>query len=198
MPEGLGDHRLPDADSDGERLQHLRQKLPCEIAVTSPVHPLCGERLSALSFRRRGGELLLVVVLPDGTPGTVPAESTDVFGRRSILEDVSATVLSVAGVRQFRLLLARHPATARSGGGRSRAKLWKAVRHAHGMDPFDHLVQVCSAHTTEAAAGRALDRARMSMVRASGYEMAARWSWSVVADPAGVLVDPAGCGGGGS
>jgi hypothetical protein len=166
--------------------------------VTSPVHPLFGERLSALSFRRRGGELLLVVVLPDGTPGTVPAGSTDVFGLRSVLEDASATVLSVAGVRQFYLLLARHPATARCEGGRSRAKLWKAVRHAHGMDPFDQLVQLYSAHTTEAAAGRARDRARMSMVRASGYEMAARWSWSVVADPAGVLVNPAGGGGGGS
>ena len=54
--------------------------LPCEVRVTGSRHPLFGRLLSAVSFKRRGGVLLLVVTLPDGSPGTVPADSTGVFG----------------------------------------------------------------------------------------------------------------------
>jgi hypothetical protein len=62
---------------------------------------LCGERLRALSFRRRRGELRLVVVLPDGTPGIVPAEATDVFGAMEAAAAI-VTTLSVEGVRRLR------------------------------------------------------------------------------------------------
>jgi hypothetical protein len=62
---------------------------------------------------------MLVVVLPDGTPGTVAADATDVFGgaagpRARRCRDESpdhhgpcpTTVLTVAGARHLRELLA--------------------------------------------------------------------------------------------
>ena len=71
--------------------------------MTSPVHPLFGRVLEATGFKRWDGALLLVVVLPDGSPGTIPAEATDVLGQPSAPAVVS--VLSVEGVRQLRTLL---------------------------------------------------------------------------------------------
>ena len=71
--------------------------------MTSPVHPLFGRVLQATGFKRWDGALLLVVVLPDGSPGTIPAEATDVLGAASAPEVVS--VLSVEGVRQLRALV---------------------------------------------------------------------------------------------
>jgi len=94
---------LSDAGRDSDRLQHLRRVLPCEVRVTSSVHPLFGRVLPASGFKRRNGDLLLLVVLPDGSPGTVPAEATDVLGR-SAVEAITST-LSVEGVRRLRLLL---------------------------------------------------------------------------------------------
>ena len=43
------------------------------------MHPLFGELLACSGFKRRNGVLLLVVELPDGSPGTVRADATDVF-----------------------------------------------------------------------------------------------------------------------
>ena len=71
--------RLPGPGSDGERLQHLRSVLPCRVRVTAASHPLFGDVLEASGFKRWNGELLLVVRLLDDSPGTVRAESTDVF-----------------------------------------------------------------------------------------------------------------------
>jgi hypothetical protein len=78
--------------------------LPCEVRVTAETHPLFWRLLAASSFKRLSGVLYLVVVLPDGTPGTISAAATSVFG------DVPApqalgTVLSVEGVRRLRRLL---------------------------------------------------------------------------------------------
>jgi hypothetical protein len=98
---------LAGADSAGDRLQQLRAVLPCEITVIDEAHPLRGERLRALSFRRRQGVLRLVVVLPDGTPGMVAADATDVFGDAGTVVAGVATTLSVDGVRRLRSLLAR-------------------------------------------------------------------------------------------
>jgi hypothetical protein len=55
-----------------------------------------------LSFRRRQGVLRLVVVLPDGTPGMVTADATDVFGDAGTVVPGVATTLSVEGVRRLR------------------------------------------------------------------------------------------------
>jgi hypothetical protein len=93
------------ADSEGDRLQHLRSVLPCVVLVSAPLHPLVGRRLKASSFYRRAGELLLVVDLPDGSPGMIPAAVTDVFGERPERLGPS-TVLTVAGVRALRSMVA--------------------------------------------------------------------------------------------
>jgi hypothetical protein len=77
--------------------------LPCEVRVTSPVHPLFGRLLQATGFKRWDGALLLVVVLPDGSPGTIRAEATDVLGAPPLEAPVS--VLSVEGLRRLRLLV---------------------------------------------------------------------------------------------
>jgi hypothetical protein len=44
------------------------------------THPLAGRLVTARSFKRLNGELLLVIELPDGSPGTIPAGATDVLG----------------------------------------------------------------------------------------------------------------------
>jgi hypothetical protein len=67
------------AGSDGQRLQHLRSMLPSRVRVTATVHPLFGELLACSGFKRWNGVLLLVVELPDGSPGTVRADATDIF-----------------------------------------------------------------------------------------------------------------------
>ena len=107
---------LASANSAGDRLQQLRAVLPCEITVIDEAHPLLGERLRALSFRRRQGVLMLVVVLPDGTPGMVAAEATDVFGGDAVVVARLATMLSVDGVRRLRLRLARDAGEASTSG----------------------------------------------------------------------------------
>jgi len=107
------------ADSAGDRLQQLRAVLPCEITVIDCAHPLCGERLRALSFRRRQGVLRLVVVLPDGTPGMVAADATDVFGGDAAVVARLATTLSVDGVRRLRSRLAREAGAASTSGASS-------------------------------------------------------------------------------
>ena len=48
--------------------------------------------------------LLLVVDLPDGTPGTIRADATNAFV--DAVADVPLTVLSVEGMRQLRRLTA--------------------------------------------------------------------------------------------
>jgi hypothetical protein len=107
---------LAGANSAGDRLQQLRAVLPCEITVTDYAHPLYGEELRALSFRRRQGVLRLVVVLPDGTPGMVAADSTDVFGSDAAVVAGSATTLSVEGVRRLRSRLVGDTGAASASG----------------------------------------------------------------------------------
>jgi hypothetical protein len=54
--------------------------LPCEVVVTALAHPLCGCRVRAYAFRHVDGVPHLKVELPDGMPGLVAADATDVFG----------------------------------------------------------------------------------------------------------------------
>ena len=75
--------------------------------MVAETHPLFGRLLSAVSFRRRGGVLLLVVTLPDGSPGTVRAEATNMFGDTGADEDTDTPqlVLTAAGLRELRRLV---------------------------------------------------------------------------------------------
>ncbi len=95
---------LAHAHRDCDRLQHLRTVLPCDVLIVAVTHPLQGQRLRALSFHRRGGDLQLVVVLPDGTPGMLAASATDIFGLPLTRQDGS-TALSVEGIRRLHAAL---------------------------------------------------------------------------------------------
>jgi hypothetical protein len=57
----------------------------------------------ATGFKRWKGDMLLLVILPDGSPGTIPASATNILGG-----DIAAgltMVLSVEGVRELRVLV---------------------------------------------------------------------------------------------
>jgi hypothetical protein len=94
---------LAGAGSDGDRLQHLRAVLPCLVRVTAPAHPLFGQLLAASGFRRFVGVLHLVVELPDGSPGTIRADATDVLAAAQ--PPAAGTVLDAGGVRVLRVLV---------------------------------------------------------------------------------------------
>jgi hypothetical protein len=91
-------------DQIGDRLQHLREVLPCAVRVIAGTHPLHGRVLEAVSFVHRRGVLHLVVRLPDSSPGTIPASATDVFGERAAAGP--ATVLDADGLRRLQALVA--------------------------------------------------------------------------------------------
>lgn len=69
--------------------------------MTAEVHPLFGRLLWASSFKRLGGVLHLVVTLPDGSPGTIRADATGVFGDGGGLQahsEPGGAVLTVEGI----------------------------------------------------------------------------------------------------
>jgi hypothetical protein len=74
------------------------------VRVTSATHPLSGRLVVARSFKRLNGALLLVIELPDGSPGTIPAAATDVLG--PVRPEGPAVVLDAAGWRRLQALAA--------------------------------------------------------------------------------------------
>lgn len=85
--------------------------------MTAATHPLFGLMLAAQHFRRVDGAVLLVVRLPDGSPGTIRADATDVLGTAA--EESSGTVLDAEGLRLLRGLVSRMQSPRGSGRGRS-------------------------------------------------------------------------------
>jgi hypothetical protein len=77
--------------------------LPYEVRVTAATHPLFGQLLAARDFRRVEGVVFLVVELPDGSPGTIRADATDVLGVGAVESVV--TVLDVNGLRALNHLV---------------------------------------------------------------------------------------------
>ena len=110
MPGLAGAYRQPDGEvgfagarSEGDRLQQLRAVLPCEVRVQAETHPLFGRLLAAKSFKRWNGVLLLVIDLPDGSPGTIRCDATDVLG---VVESGGLrSVLDGAGLRALHRLV---------------------------------------------------------------------------------------------
>lgn len=84
---------------DGDRLQQLRAILPTEVRIIRETHPLFGQLLLATTFKRWRGVLHLVVTLPDGSPGTIPADSSNVFGEEK--GEAGVAVLSAEGFRHL-------------------------------------------------------------------------------------------------
>jgi hypothetical protein len=99
----------------------LRSLLPCEVRVTASTHPLYGQLLAASSFVRRNGVVMLVVILPDGSPGTISADATNVFGEQ--IATASSEVLSADGFRHLhQLVVTLRPARRGSRVGRQSRK----------------------------------------------------------------------------
>jgi hypothetical protein len=96
--------RLVPLHQEGDKLQHVRAALPCEVLVTAAAHPLFGSHLTAYAFRHVDGVLHLKVKLPEGRPGLVRADVTDVHGDA---EEGPGLVLDVAGLRELRVLVMR-------------------------------------------------------------------------------------------
>jgi hypothetical protein len=78
----------------------LRSVLPTEVRVVVLTHPLSGQLLVATGFKRLNGSLHLVVQLPDGSPGTILAAVTDVWGEPELAGLL--VVLDVEGLRALR------------------------------------------------------------------------------------------------
>jgi len=77
--------------------------LPCRVRVTASAHPLFGELLAASAFRRFAGVVHLVVELPDGSPGTIRADATDVLAAAE--PELALAVLDAGGVRALWFLV---------------------------------------------------------------------------------------------
>ena len=83
---------------------------------------MCGRVLLARGFRRLKGELVLEVLLPDGSAGTVAVAATGVLGELPRPESGLGAVLTADGVRRLRaLLVAKSRGSGRSRGTRRRA-----------------------------------------------------------------------------
>ena len=102
VAERGGQVRFAYPDSEGDRLQQLRAVLPCEVRVVAETHPLFGRLLAAKSFKRWNGVLLLVIDLPDGSPGTIRCDATDVLG---VVEPGPQSVLDACGLRALHRLV---------------------------------------------------------------------------------------------
>ena len=85
------------------------------MRVRAWTHPLFGELLACSGFRRWNGALLLVVDLPDGSPGTIRADATDVFATEPTAS--RDLVLDGAGVQVLHALVValRRPRCAAGG-----------------------------------------------------------------------------------
>ena len=79
-------------------------RLPAEVELTNPRHPLAGRRVPVMSAYRRNGGVWLVVMLPDGFPAPVRVGDTDLGGPG--VAATGTTILSVAGIRRLRELAA--------------------------------------------------------------------------------------------
>lgn len=71
--------------------------------MTAATHPLFGQLLHATGFKRWEGDLFLLVSLPDGTPGTIPADATDILGAQPT--EPTNAVLSAEGLRKLHQLV---------------------------------------------------------------------------------------------
>ena len=73
------------------------------MRVTAATHPLFGQLVTAGDFKRLSGVLFLVVVLPDGSPGTIRADATDVLGE--VMAEATSLVMDADGLRVLRRLV---------------------------------------------------------------------------------------------
>src|SRR5690242_7099095 len=81
----------------GDILQDHCRRLPAEVEITNPRHPLAGQRVPVVSGYRWHGRAWLTVTFPDGHPARIPVLDTELGGAQ--VAGTGATVLSVSGIR---------------------------------------------------------------------------------------------------
>jgi hypothetical protein len=86
----------------GDTLQDHSHRLPAEVEITNPRHPLAGQRVPVVSGYRWHGRAWLTVMFPDGFPARIPVRDTDLAGTQ--VAAAGGTVLSVSGIRRLREL----------------------------------------------------------------------------------------------
>ena len=82
------------------------------------MHPLFGEVLPCSGFKRWNGVVQLVVELPDGSPGTIRADATDMFAMTPVTTS-TGLVLDGEGIQGLHRLVV---ALQRRGGPRGKGK----------------------------------------------------------------------------
>src|SRR5215471_3571093 len=87
----------------GDTLQDHSRRLPAEVEITNPRHPLAGQRVPVVSGYRWHGRAWLTVMFPDGHPARIPVQDSDLAG--AWVADPGGTVLSVSGIRRLRDLV---------------------------------------------------------------------------------------------
>jgi hypothetical protein len=98
-------------------------QLPERVRIVWPHHQLCGAELAVHSWQRINGEIHLLVTLPDGSRGYLPAAGTSLW---EPLVDDNRPALMLTGdrIRQLRQLVealqARSRRRRRSAGPKSK------------------------------------------------------------------------------
>jgi hypothetical protein len=82
----------------------LLAHLPERVRIVWPHHQLCGTELVAHSWQRIDGEIHLLVTLPDGSRGYLPAAGTSLW-EPLVDDDRPALVLTEDRIRQLRQLM---------------------------------------------------------------------------------------------
>ena len=67
-----------------------------------PHHPFEGQQLEVFGWQQRGGEVVLLLVLPDGTRSLIPASWTDLHGS---LEPPRATLACITQLLHARIVV---------------------------------------------------------------------------------------------
>ena len=98
--------------------------LPDKVRVTWADHRLYGAELPVHGWQHIRDEIHLLVTLPDGSRGYLPASGTSLWSRQMKVDDRPALMLTGGSVRQLRQLTealqARIRRHRRSAGGKSK------------------------------------------------------------------------------
>jgi len=79
-------------------------QLPERVRIIWPHHQRCGTELVAHSWQRIDGEIHLLVTLPDGSRGYLPAAGTSLW-ESLVDDDRPALMLTADRIRQLRQLM---------------------------------------------------------------------------------------------
>ena len=117
----------------GDRLQDCSHRLPSEVEITNPRHPLAGQCVPVVSGYRWQGRAWLTVTFPDGHPARIPVQDTELAGAQ--VAGLGGTVLSVPGIRRLHDLVRRRAAASAGEGAAPLAGAAGRLGEAHVGSP---------------------------------------------------------------